>query len=279
MAGQTQADHDPATPRVVVLESGDAAVDAIVAERASDLADARVTHVPPGGTADPSAFDGATTVVAIGHGVAADHLLALLGNAPVRWSHAIVLHPVLAADTSALGTITGIDMLVTAGATDAATPPDRVGALIDALDAGGATTRIVWTRGGPDITDEEQQQITAFFNDISARLVDPSTLPVQLIDEGAKGRYIVEAPGNAVAEMTYSRANDGLIIIDHTEVPEAFRGSGTGLRLLKALIADARSEAVRIIPLCPFAAAQFKRHPEWSDVLETKVRVKTQALR
>ncbi|MGN6584516.1 MAG: GNAT family N-acetyltransferase, partial [Rhizobiaceae bacterium] len=23
-----------------------------------------------------------------------------------------------------------------------------------------------------------------------------------------------------------------------------------------------------IIPLCPFAAAQFRRHPEWADVLK-----------
>ena len=26
----------------------------------------------------------------------------------------------------------------------------------------------------------------------------------------------------------------------------------------------------RILPLCPFAAAQFRRHPEWADVLDKR---------
>ena len=30
---------------------------------------------------------------------------------------------------------------------------------------------------------------------------------------------------------------------------------------------DARAAGKKIIPLCPFAAAQFRRHPEWSDLL------------
>ncbi|MCR9123889.1 MAG: N-acetyltransferase [Phyllobacteriaceae bacterium] len=95
--------------------------------------------------------------------------------------------------------------------------------------------------------------------------------------EGPKGRYFIEAPGGITAEMTFSRASDTLIIIDHTEVPDIFRGTGTGLRLVETLIADARTSGTKIIPLCPFAAAQFKRHPEWGDVLETKVRMKPKA--
>jgi predicted GNAT family acetyltransferase len=33
-------------------------------------------------------------------------------------------------------------------------------------------------------------------------------------------------------------------------------------------VEDARAAGKLIIPLCPFAAAQFKRHPEWADVLK-----------
>nr|WP_306118549.1 MULTISPECIES: GNAT family N-acetyltransferase [unclassified Roseitalea] len=98
-------------------------------------------------------------------------------------------------------------------------------------------------------------------------------LPVRHIDEGAKGRYVIEAPGNAIAEMSYSRVNAALIIIDHTQVPEVFRGTGTGLRLLEALIADARQTGTKVIPVCPFAAAQFDKHPQWADIVSAKVRV------
>ncbi|KAA2316240.1 N-acetyltransferase [Pseudooceanicola sediminis] len=81
-----------------------------------------------------------------------------------------------------------------------------------------------------------------------------------------KGSYSYRADG-AVAEMTYSRAGANLIIIDHTEVPDAFRGQGVGVALVTRAVSDARLRGHKILPLCPFAAAQFRRHPEWSDVL------------
>ena len=34
-------------------------------------------------------------------------------------------------------------------------------------------------------------------------------------------------------------------------------------------VEDARAAGKKIIPLCPFAAAQFRRHPEWADVLKS----------
>lgn len=86
-------------------------------------------------------------------------------------------------------------------------------------------------------------------------------------DTGSKGRYVYRADGNE-AEMTFTKVGLHQIIIDHTEVPEAFRGRGIGLKLVEQAIADARSEGKTIIPLCPFAAAQFRRHPEWADVLK-----------
>jgi len=55
---------------------------------------------------------------------------------------------------------------------------------------------------------------------------------------------------------------------DHTGVPDAFRGQGAGLRLVTRAVEDARAQGKKIIPLCPFANAQFRRHPEWADVLK-----------
>ena len=84
---------------------------------------------------------------------------------------------------------------------------------------------------------------------------------------GSKGRYVLEQDG-AVAELTYSIASPRLVIADHTSVPDAFRGQGVGLKLAERLIADARAEGVKIIPLCPFVAAQARRHPDWADVMQ-----------
>ena len=57
--------------------------------------------------------------------------------------------------------------------------------------------------------------------------------------------------------MTYSRAGNGLIIIDHTDVPAALRGRKVGERTVRQAVEDARRDGVAIIPLCPFAKAQI----------------------
>ena len=49
---------------------------------------------------------------------------------------------------------------------------------------------------------------------------------------------------------------------------DAFRGKGVGVLLVARAVDDARAAGKTIIPLCPFAAAQFRRHPEWADVLK-----------
>jgi predicted GNAT family acetyltransferase len=94
-----------------------------------------------------------------------------------------------------------------------------------------------------------------------------SDAQVELEESGSKGRYVFRAEG-AEAEMTFSKAGEGMIIIDHTGVPDAFRGQGVGLKLVTRAVEDARAAGKKIIPLCPFAAAQFRRHPEWADVLK-----------
>jgi predicted GNAT family acetyltransferase len=85
-------------------------------------------------------------------------------------------------------------------------------------------------------------------------------------EEGpSKGRYAIRLDG-AEAEMTYTRAGEQLVIIDHTSVPDALRGRGLGAVLVARAVEDARAAGKTIMPLCPFAKAQFDRHPDWSDV-------------
>ena len=85
-------------------------------------------------------------------------------------------------------------------------------------------------------------------------------------DRVSGGRWAVTVDAHE-AEMTYSRASPTLIIIDHTEVPDPLRGRGVGQALVERAVLDARREGFRIIALCPFAKAQFERHPAWRDVL------------
>ncbi len=80
-----------------------------------------------------------------------------------------------------------------------------------------------------------------------------------------KGRYVLNRDG-VEAELTYSILSPHMIIADHTGVPASLRGSGAGLALVERLVADARAEGVKIVPLCPYVKSQAARHPEWADV-------------
>lgn len=85
-------------------------------------------------------------------------------------------------------------------------------------------------------------------------------------DGGHKGAFVISQDGARLATMTYTLAGDDLIIIDHTDVSDALRGTGAGRALVSAAVDWARSEHKHIMPLCPFAKAMFDKTPEFSDV-------------
>jgi predicted GNAT family acetyltransferase len=93
-------------------------------------------------------------------------------------------------------------------------------------------------------------------------------ITITLEESGGKGRYVARVAGFAdPGEMTFSRVNAELIIVDHTGVPDSLAGKGVAKALANHVIADARARSFKIIPLCPFLAAQAKKHPEWADVI------------
>ncbi len=88
-------------------------------------------------------------------------------------------------------------------------------------------------------------------------------------DTKSGGRYVLEA-GGAEAEMTFSRLSVKTIIVDHTEVPDAMRGTGAGRRLALRAVEDARDGGWKIIPLCPFMRAESMKHTDWADVIQQR---------
>ena len=78
-------------------------------------------------------------------------------------------------------------------------------------------------------------------------------------------RYELEI-GGGVSFANY-RDEDGVRAITHVETPPALRGRGYAAELMGAIVEDARGQGRALRPICPYAAAYFKRHPEAGDVL------------
>lgn len=93
-------------------------------------------------------------------------------------------------------------------------------------------------------------------------------MEILLKEEGSKGAAYVGDYNKPDAAMTYSIAGDDLLIMDHTEVSDIFRGQGVGRKLLDAIVAKARAENKKILPLCPYAKSVFDKVSSIGDVLK-----------
>lgn len=90
---------------------------------------------------------------------------------------------------------------------------------------------------------------------------------IERLENPKGGEFVIHERGNRKAEMGYTNAGEDKIIIDHTFVDTMFRGEHIGGDLVKAGVDFARESSLKIIPLCPFAMAEFDKHPEYADVL------------
>lgn len=85
-------------------------------------------------------------------------------------------------------------------------------------------------------------------------------------DNGRKGRFVIYVNDEFAGEMTYVWAGTSKLIIDHTGVEESFSGRGLGRQLVMKAVEYARNNAVKILPLCPFAKKVFDKEAGIQDV-------------
>jgi len=95
-----------------------------------------------------------------------------------------------------------------------------------------------------------------------------TSIAIEHRQEPTRGGFYVQRDDVLLAEMTYTRAGEDRIIVDHTFVDEQLRGHGMARRLLDSLVAWARSSGTRVMATCPYALAQFAKDPSIGDVYD-----------
>ncbi|GAL87120.1 putative acetyltransferase [Sporocytophaga myxococcoides] len=88
----------------------------------------------------------------------------------------------------------------------------------------------------------------------------------QQVHEGG-GMFFVRKSDKILAKLEYTLKSEYLMIIDHTEVDESFKGEGVGHALVEKAIGFARSNRMKVIPYCPFAKAIIDKTVEFQDVI------------
>lgn len=81
------------------------------------------------------------------------------------------------------------------------------------------------------------------------------------LDDKNKGAFTIMEGEEQLGEMVISIMDNNLTVY-HTEVSPKGEGKGLAKEMLSAMVDYAREHSLKVIPLCPFVHAQFKRHPE-----------------
>ncbi len=87
----------------------------------------------------------------------------------------------------------------------------------------------------------------------------------RILDNQVRSRFEMWESGKLVF-ANYRLEGDRLVIL-HVEAPPELRGVGVAGRLMAALLEHARGRHRKVIPVCPYAAAFIRKHPQYQDLL------------
>lgn len=97
-----------------------------------------------------------------------------------------------------------------------------------------------------------------------------TTTTVTLNNQGRGEVQLISETGK-IGKMDIA-VQDKQLVVYHTEVDKQYEGQGLAKLLLEKLVSYARESELKIVPLCPYVHAQFKRNPEAYDDIWEKSR-------
>jgi predicted GNAT family acetyltransferase len=92
-----------------------------------------------------------------------------------------------------------------------------------------------------------------------------TALELRVVHNAAARRFETTVEGQH-ARADY-QLDDGVMRVVHTGVPRALEGRGIAAALVRAALEHARTEGLRVEPVCPYVASYMKKHPDTLDLL------------
>ena len=87
----------------------------------------------------------------------------------------------------------------------------------------------------------------------------------EVTDNAARSRFEL-SEGGQTAFADYRR-EPGRLVLPYVEAPPALRGTGAAGRLMEGVLASARAEGLKVVPICGYASAYIRRHKQHHDLL------------
>jgi predicted GNAT family acetyltransferase len=96
-------------------------------------------------------------------------------------------------------------------------------------------------------------------------MTDTANDPIQHAESGGHGEFFVVREGKRIAELTYSRSGD-TVVVSHTWVDPGHRGGTLAPSLVDAAVAWARADNRKIVPACSYVRRVFSSTHQFDDV-------------
>ena len=91
-------------------------------------------------------------------------------------------------------------------------------------------------------------------------------VPHPVDDNVELSRFEIKDDGRVVGIADY-QVEDDRVLLPHTEVDPALRGSGLGAELIRAALDAIRDSGRGVVPQCSYVAHFIAEHPDYQDLV------------
>jgi uncharacterized protein len=87
---------------------------------------------------------------------------------------------------------------------------------------------------------------------------------LEIVHNPTENRFETWIDGN-LSKLDYIQ-DEKNFVITHVGVHPSLRGQGVAGRIVEASLAYAREKELRVVPMCSYAAAFIRRHPDYAEL-------------
>ena len=93
---------------------------------------------------------------------------------------------------------------------------------------------------------------------------------IETVDKPDRRRYELTVGSELAGTISYAIHSDQIALI-HTEIDPAYAGKHLGRRFVASVLDDARARGLHVRPICPLVAAYIRSHPEYQDLVVSRI--------
>lgn len=97
-------------------------------------------------------------------------------------------------------------------------------------------------------------------------------MDIKVVDDSVAQRYRLRVGAEDVGFIEYDPIGEDAVLLKHTEVERKHEGKGYGSKLVSGMLDDLRARGLSVMPVCPYAIAYIRKHPEYLTVVREDYR-------